>query len=256
MHKRGDNGVGLFINNREHPEVFKNNKKIRAQNQKIFKVDYLSELIIQQREANEALTHSFLDLKILYEQQGKTNTKQWTEIGNQLDELRDIHLKHEKFERDVIEWLSKVNDKSEKEKEDELALKQEWLKQMRKLIEMNGEILHRLKKSESVNEQLALKMKEQMELQKHMKDELSEQKEIQGQVSSRLENQEALTEKMLREINHLRSVLFERASFLAERIENGFKLTSAYVYRLMHGNDHSLTMLMNPEKKDSKKQER
>ncbi|MBS4202201.1 hypothetical protein KHA93_21560 [Bacillus sp. FJAT-49732] len=248
--------MGLFINNNDHPEVFKNKKKINTSNQKIFTIDYLSELIVQQREANEVLTHSFLDLKILYEQQEKTHLEQWAEVGNHLDELRDIHLKHEKFEGEVIEWLSKLNDESAKEKEEELALKQAWLEQMTKLNETNSEIVYRLKKSESANEQLTLKLKEQMDLQKQMKEEITEQKEIQEQVSSRLDNQEALTEKILREVNHLRSVLFERASFLAEKIENGFKLTSAYVYKLMNGNDQSLTLLMKPEKKESNKQER
>ncbi|MCR2822492.1 hypothetical protein [Lederbergia panacisoli] len=248
--------MGLFINKNENPNVFKNNEQIRTHNQEFYKVDYLSELITQQREANEVLTHSFLDLKILYEQQEKTHTEQWTEIGDHLDELRDIHLKHEHFEGEVIEWLSKLNKKNAQMIENEHALKQEWLEQMSKLSEMNEEIVNRLKKSESANEQLALKMKEQIELQKLMKEELSGQKDIQEQVSSRLENQEALTEKILREISHLRSVLFERASFLAEKIENGFKLTSAYVYNLMNGNDQSLTLLMNPEKKESKRQER
>ncbi|MCJ8008384.1 hypothetical protein ACFFF5_16045 [Lederbergia wuyishanensis] len=248
--------MGLFINNNDHPEVFKNKDKIQAPNQNTFKIDYLSELMMQQREANKVLTHSFLDLKILYEQQEKTHTDQWTEIGKHLDELRDIHLKHEKFEGEVIDWLSKLEDKSSKEKEDELAIKQQWLEQMTKLNEMNNEIVNRLKKSEFANEQLILKIKDQMDIQMQMKEELSEQKVIQEQVSNRLENQEALTEKILREISHLRSVLFERASFLAEKIENGFKLTSAYVYKLMNGNDQSLTLLMAPEKKESKKQER
>lgn len=248
--------MGLFINNNDHPEVYKNVKNIQAPNQELYKMDYLSELIIQQREANEALTHSFLDLKILYEQQEKTHTNQWSEIGNQLDELRDIHLKHEKFEGEVIDWLAKLDDKNDQEKENELALKKEWLDQMTKLNEMNAEIVQRLKQSESANEELHSKIKQQIEIQKEMQEDVSQQKVLQDQVSSRLENQEALTEKILREISHLRSVLFERASFLADKIENGFKLTSAYVYKLMNGNDQSLTLLMNPEKKESKKQER
>ncbi|MDR7076534.1 1,4-alpha-glucan branching enzyme [Neobacillus niacini] len=97
-------------------------------------------------------------------------------------------------------------------------------------------------------------LKTQEELQKQLSEKLSKQEEFQKGVLTRLDQQEALTEKIFRQINHIRSILFERTNFLAEKIDEGYKITSSYVYNLMTGSDQPITFyLMNNKKEEKQK---
>ncbi|MFZ7944713.1 hypothetical protein [Neobacillus sp. 19] len=98
-------------------------------------------------------------------------------------------------------------------------------------------------------------MNEQLELQKIAAEKLEKQDDFQSGVLKRLDNQEALLDKLARQVNHIRSILFERTNYLAERIEDGYKVTSSYVYKLMTGSDQPLTFfLMNHKKEEPQKQ--
>ncbi|MFJ5762579.1 hypothetical protein ACIQAA_26315 [Neobacillus sp. NPDC093182] len=97
-------------------------------------------------------------------------------------------------------------------------------------------------------------LKTQEELQKQLSEKISKQEEFQTGVLTRLDQQEALTEKIFRQLNHIRSILFERTNYLAEKIDEGYKITSTYVYNLMTGSDQPLTFyLMNNKKGEKKK---
>ena len=97
-------------------------------------------------------------------------------------------------------------------------------------------------------------LKTQEELQKQLSVKSSKQEEFQTGVLTRLDQQEALTEKIFRQINHIRSILFERTNFLAEKIDEGYKITSSYVYNLMTGSDQPITFyLMNNKKGEKQK---
>ncbi|MFS0778892.1 hypothetical protein ABC255_23135 [Neobacillus sp. 3P2-tot-E-2] len=97
-------------------------------------------------------------------------------------------------------------------------------------------------------------LKTQEELQKQLSEKISKQEEFQTGVLTRLDQQEALTEKISRQLNHIRSILFERTNYLAEKIDEGYKITSSYVYNLMTGSDQPITFyLMNNKKGEKQK---
>lgn len=97
-------------------------------------------------------------------------------------------------------------------------------------------------------------LKTQEELQKQLSEKISKQEEFQIGVLNRLDKQEALTEKISRQLNHIRSILFERTNYLAEKIDEGYKITSSYVYNLMTGSDQPITFyLMNNKKVEKQK---
>lgn len=97
-------------------------------------------------------------------------------------------------------------------------------------------------------------LKTQEELQKQLSEKISKQEEFQTGVLTRLDQQEALTEKISRQLNHIRSILFERTNYLAEKIDEGYKITSSYVYNLMTGSDQPVTFyLMNNKKGEKQK---
>ncbi|WP_144549847.1 hypothetical protein [Bacillus sp. X1(2014)] len=117
-----------------------------------------------------------------------------------------------------------------------------------------NDLRKRLEHSEAANHLLVLQMNEQLELQKVVAEKMSKQEEFQGGVLQRLDNQEALMDKISRQINHIRSILFERTNYLAAKIDDGYKITSSYVYKLMTGTDQPLTFLLMNHKKEEENQ--
>ena len=57
--------------------------------------------------------------------------------------------------------------------------------------------------------------------------QLSIHEEHQVDVLKQLDKQEALTEKISRQLNHIRSIIFERTNYLATKLEDGYKLTAS-----------------------------
>ena len=55
--------MGLFINNKKHPAIFKNQAGLTEPNQAVYKQDYLSELIEKQNQANAELQNSLQSLE-------------------------------------------------------------------------------------------------------------------------------------------------------------------------------------------------
>jgi len=194
--------MGLFINNSEHPEVYKNNQQLNPTNQIVSRQDFLTQLMNEQHKANASLEKALSELGFKSQRQEESQLTQWNHVGEQLTDLRK-----------------------------------------------------RLERSEDTNHQLIVQMKEQMELQKEVSKKITNQEEFQEGVLQRLDSQEALMDKISRQINHIRSILFERTNYLAAKIDDGYKITSSYVYKLMTGSDQPLTfLLMNQRKEENQKQ--
>ncbi|MEH7076595.1 hypothetical protein [Neobacillus drentensis] len=189
--------MGLFINNNEHPEVYKNTHPSETSNQVISRQDFLSELMKEQQKANAALEKALSELGFKTRIQEETQLTHWNYVGEQLVDLRK-----------------------------------------------------RLDSNEDTNHQLIVQMNEQLELQKEFAETLTKQEEFQAGVLQRLDTQEALIDKITRQINHIRSILFERTNYLAAKIDEGYKITSSYVYKLMTGSDQPLTFLLMKDKKE------
>lgn len=191
--------MGLFINNNNHPDVYKTKQELNTPNQEVSRQDFLSDLMNEQQKANASLEKALSELGFQTQLQEETHSTQWNNIGEQLNDLRS-----------------------------------------------------RLERYEKANHQLVLQINEQLELQKEVAEKIKKQEEFQGEVLQRLDTQEALMDKISRQINHIRSILFERTNYLATKIDDGYKLTSTYVYKLMTGSDQPLTFfLMNQRKEEN-----
>ncbi|PGY08431.1 hypothetical protein [Bacillus sp. AFS031507] len=189
--------MGLFINNSDHPDVYKNKQNPQASNQVISRQDFLSQLIYEQQKANTALKKTLSELGMQSQHQEETHLNQWNHVGNQLNDLQS-----------------------------------------------------RLERYEDANHNLAIQLNKQLELQKEISKKMTKQEEFQGGVLQRLDNQEALMDKISRQINHIRSILFERTNYLATKIDDGYKITSSYVYKLMTGSDQPLTFFVMNKKQE------
>jgi hypothetical protein len=59
--------------------------------------------------------------------------------------------------------------------------------------------------------------------------------------------------KISRQLNHIRSIIFERTNYLAMKLEDGYKLTAFHVYKLMQGTNQPLHLShINPKKEEPK----
>jgi len=216
--------MGLFINSEQHHGMYKNVAKINEPNQTTFRRDHLAELLKEQQKMNDSLHKSILKLGILNEQRDEKQFNQWQEVSDRLGRLEKVNHQQDLQMMAHLKTLTDDNKNLQMMIEDDRISSQEIMKQI---------------KQHSLNN---LDLTQQ----------LTEQKEGQREVLIRLDNQEALTEKALRQIDNLRSSLFERTNYLAEKIEDSYQLTSSYLYQLLTGADQPLTFYVHSEDRKEK----
>ncbi|MBS4211363.1 MULTISPECIES: hypothetical protein [Neobacillus] len=212
--------MGLYINKREHPNVFENKQTLNAPNQSYSRQDFLTELIKEQEIANAALRKTLRELQIRTLKQEESQTSHWNDIGSQLNDLQKSSQSH-----------------------------QEMMRMQEKFQE---EIADKLNRQTVFQKEVTEKLNSQEEFQNQISAKMNKQEEFQEDVLKRLDYQEALTEKISRQLNFIRSILFERTNYLASKIEDGYKLTSSYVYKLMTGSDKPLTFFLMNQNNDER----
>ncbi|MFC4558401.1 hypothetical protein ACFO3D_09270 [Virgibacillus kekensis] len=249
--------MGLFINDNDHPDVYGNSGDIAEPNQEYFKYDYFGEMIEEQKKINRELANSFREMKSLNVQHNLTQSKNWKDVRDQLNELKVSNIEHAEFERQAMEWLATLDRNNRKLQgilEHGDTMKQGIIEQVKNLEQSNAKITDQLANYETTSQDLAMKINELTEASKEMSEQISRQGDNQDNVMNRLENQEALMEKTLRQIDHFRSILFERTNHIAEKIESSYDMTSSYVYKLITGSEQPVSMYMKErEKVENKK---
>lgn len=186
--------MGLFVNDEQHPDVFTNNTEIYEPNQTFYKNDPVDEMMKEQQLANEALQRSLGEMETVLKKQEQIQSSRLSKLNLQLTKLSEQHSQHEDHESRIVEWLEKHETK-------------------------NGELEGTLK--------------QQLDLQKQVVEQLGNQGQLNEEIVNRMENQEALSEKIIRQVDFLRSVLFERSHFLAEKIESGYLHTTSYINKFL-----------------------
>lgn len=235
--------MGLFINKHDHPDVYKNIEKIHAQNQLLVRHNAITELMKEQQMSNITLANSIAELKPQYEQLEEMQTTQWNCMKEQINDLIDSSRNREDLEDSIIQRLHSIE-------ESEALLKKSMIDQMNSLSETYQALLSRMERNESSNEHLTSLLNKQLELQNEVADTLQKQESFQSGVLNRLDTQEALTEKISRQLNHIRSIIFERTNDIATKLEDSYKKTTAYVYKIMNGTEQpNYSTLVNSKKK-------
>lgn len=233
--------MGLFINSEKHPDVYKNNGQINDSNQGFFRKNQMSDMIDEQQKTNETLQQSLNELKSSYYKQTNRQNNRWKYLQYGISEQRKLNYQHEKVDNQVLSWLEKLDEKNSTLQvtlKDEVIFKQEMKNYMDTLNHSNSEVVNKLDKYGLANEQLELKVDEQLDMQNQLSQQISKQADTQLEVLNRLENQEALTEKIIRQVDYFRATLFERTNYLSEKIDTGYNYAISYISKLMTSNDH------------------
>ncbi|HLR67626.1 hypothetical protein [Virgibacillus alimentarius] len=247
--------MGLFMNS-ENPGVFKNEGEIKEPNQGYFKINYFSELLKRQEEVNASLLRSLRDVKLNNNQQEFIQDKRWKEMNQQLEKVNKSNAEQKEFKDHTLQWQKRldnqVNTLGEVLEDNEMKA-QEMIEEMRDMQHVNKDMLNKLDQQELTNQHLISQVNEFQDVKKQVDERALQQDLIQEDMLERLENQEAGTEKIIRQLDNLRSILYERTNDLTEQIENGYELTATYFYKLLTGSNQPVTLLMMNEKKEESK---
>ena len=214
--------MGLYINSGKHPDILKNPVRVVETNQAYFKQDTLTDMLEVQQKTNELLQQSYIDLKEVVEKHAATQTSRWKYVQSKMNHQRQMNSQQKNLDHQVLEKLKSVEDRQGK-LQGIIENQEPFTKDLMSMITLaNQEVLLKLTQAEEVNAQLQLKVDEQVDLQSQLVQQLAKQEEIQMEMGNRLENQEAFMEKIIRQIDYFRSVLFERTNYLAEKIDAGY----------------------------------
>lgn len=249
--------MGLFINKNGHPDVFKNRVDVLGRNQEHYKIDPVAEWMKEHREASHSVGEQFNIMETLLKQQKNTQSNQLKSIHNRLNEIKESDSRHEKFGKDVMKSLKKVETKNEMLQRtliQERIMNREFSGKVNEVSQSNEEIINRMETLTSANEEIIVKMNEQLDYQKRLSEQILKQEDIQKNVISRLDNQEGLLGKVIRQMDYLRSVLYERTNFLSEKIEGRYTMTSSYISKLLTRSDPVSARFMLSQKQEEKEE--
>lgn len=246
----------LFFNTGEHPGVFKSNQLIEENNQSFYRRDHVAELIKEQEQIYQTLVQSLRELALFQKQQAKQQEQKWLESDQYRETFKEEQLDRKDFEKDatrLLHQLSKQLAEFDGRVGEQEQTNQAMVQQIASWQASNQHMTDYLNQHTAYNEQLSEKLDEWSHRQVERDEALQTYVQEHRDMNERLENQEALSEKIMRQLDQLRANLFERSSHLAEKIDDGYQLTSSYIYQLLTGSHPSVTFLLSEEKNEDKK---
>lgn len=212
--------MGLYMNENEHPHIYKNLGKLLSTNQVSYHTDGLLELIQEQQALNHAFHQIINGIKkeqtlFSYEQ-----TQKWGEWEQFLEEFKALHSHQEKLQQQVIE-ISQSHEEILKLLNQFEIVNQEIVQRLDHVAKVNDDVMERLDQVGEAHEEMMVKMEEQHTL----KETMTSMEESQKELVHRMDMHEGLLEKIIRHIDQVRFSLFERTNFLEEKIEKYYHST-------------------------------
>ncbi|QTD42557.1 hypothetical protein [Sporosarcina sp. Te-1] len=226
--------MGLFMNGRQHPQMFTTTTALHEPNQDHYRYDPLTEWQTNQRKIEEAMRDRVVQLEVDLSKQQKKQSNRWLSVSHRLEELEEQQYSKAAFEENVMERLDKIEKQNQilqqsllsKEKEQE-----ELIRQIMSIHRANNELTLNLQDTKKLHDVLLTKIEEQQRDQHRVADALEKQTAAQLEMSSRLDRHESILEKLVRQMDHLRSIIYERSHDLAEKIEKGYIITTQYAIK-------------------------
>lgn len=174
------------------------------------------------------------------ENQEQVNQKIFEQVSCQEAATQALSRKFDKFEAFSEEALS--NFKAQEEMKAELSKKLDVQEVF------HTTVMERLDQQfASFSEEAEKKFKTQEQLKEELNKKLQEQEQASKSIMERLHRQEAITEKISRQLDHLKTVVYERASHLTDRFEKSIKQLAKPV--------HSFFVSQEEKAKDGKNKE-
>ncbi|WP_156644617.1 hypothetical protein [Lentibacillus sp. JNUCC-1] len=231
------------MNTDAHPDVFQNRGEVTAPNQDYFKRNAFDEWKRDQDQMRARLMRTVANLNKQYKALSVHQKSDVENLQEQLNALTEETSLHEQFRKETKRWLTMLEDNQAKLQqmlEHDETFKEEMKQDMMDFSTSQQALLDELLEART---ELTSQTEQLMEFRNQVLESLIAQDDQQTHLLERMDNQEALLEKVTRQVHHFRSILFERSSYLAEKIDNSCQKTSDYVYEWVMGSDQSLTLL-------------
>ncbi|WP_217586266.1 hypothetical protein [Lentibacillus saliphilus] len=232
-----------FMNTNMHPDMYENSEKITAPNQDYYMRNAFD---MWKRDQQQARTQLFQAVHHLNQQFTILSTQHKKEIDDIRSQLATLDMEagvQEQFREETERWLAMLDEnqgKLEQLLEHDRAFKQTIQQEMSDLNASQQTVLEELTGART---QLLAQMDRVLELHEQVTESLAAHEAEQTHLVNRMADQEALLEKVTRQISHVRSILFERSTYLADKIDDSWRQTSDYLYQWVKGKDQPLTLL-------------
>lgn len=215
--------MSLFVNKEVEPKVHLSSSHISESNQEVYRLQFLAEVLKCQDTINKKLAYSLESINSLFQKTALDQQQQNLIIESKIEGQKTVHshmlINLERLEAIINERMEQIN--GDKQEIAQLVGKEEIVHQT---------ILAQLSTQDQISMNIIKKISElEIELTEHIKNQQSAQTEITSKlevqdvyhktVMERLDQQEAITHKVNRQLDNLKSVIFERIGHLAEKIE-------------------------------------
>jgi hypothetical protein len=255
----------LHLKNDHISKVFTPDKPVSNSNQHSYRLNFLSEFISTQIKQNETIQHNL-----------KSVVSTIDETRQEQEQKMDQIILHQQYQNQQSDqYIKKVS--SQEKTNDEILLNIQQLtenhiefgKSLQNEQLINQAILDQLnfqdQQLRETNKQLenyvtlATKLSEQLINQENILKEMEQKLLIQdiyhSTVMSKLENQEALNEKIIRQLDHLKSIIYERVTLIVDKVEHSFQSTSEYFHEIFTKAGFTKPFLLSGRPKEKKLEE-
>ena len=255
--------MGLFINKKQHPDVFKNKGALIEPNQVEYCINAFTEFVKEQKASNNSISKAIDKVHINQDKFHLHQNRKMSGMEDRIFELRNLHREHEKLEKQILSWLQRLENKQsnlltliqneQRDKKELTAQLQtisntqvEVLNELNELVKakegiqerleiissIKDEIMSQFQLVNSTNEQILNKIDEQTVHQHQVADKLTKLEDTQQEVLTRVDGQEGIIDKIIHQIDHVRFVLFERTNYLEEKMEKVYEQAVNYISKI------------------------
>lgn len=224
--------MGIYKNHGVEPKLFQAKGKRISSNQEVFKLNYLQHILESQASMNDTLQNSVLEVNERMEETTNSQNKQLLKVVKKLEQ-------QDQFSEQIQVLLQNQMETNEVLMERLMDLEQKSEELMKK-IEADGLLTEAILEQQSSHDQTISKLLTYLEQQEPLGEQLKKQEELYDEISrkldlqeiyhttvmERLEQQDGLLAKLKGDLDHLRSVIYERASHLVDKFEHGFSRMS------------------------------
>ncbi|MBM6619473.1 hypothetical protein [Bacillus suaedaesalsae] len=239
--------MGIDRNNRIKPKLFTSSINNANSNQHLYRTSPMTKFIEEQQKVNERISESYTDvydlMKVAKTEQNKYFTEVITQIQKQEHTQTRFGNRMEQQELvnqtllDRILHLEKINLEMKKKLESDEIIHQAILDGLTAQDNFGQKISQKIFENEGMLDTINDQLSKQEELYKNLSETLALQEAFHKTIMERLDQQEAITQKISRQIDHLKSIIFERFSFITEKLENSWKTTSNYLFGYLSKSD-------------------
>ncbi|WP_332648784.1 hypothetical protein [Lysinibacillus sp. 54212] len=228
--------MGLFMNNDGKLGLFKSNHTLIENNQIVYHRNEMTELIREQQTLNQDVHRAIQAFKTKQNTSILQQSKKINRINDRLHEIQKLNIQQREVEQQIIEWLEKLENRDVQLQTmlvDEQLMKNDLLDRVAVINqdqEKLGDRLHHVAATMNemaghldqytiVNNDITHQLQQVRESNEQIIDGINSIDEKQQEVMNRVEDQEGLIEKISRQLDNVRSIVFERTHFLDEKIK-------------------------------------